>query len=372
MDSEVLVIKAERKPKDGIANLLPNQLYKNPKLVIETRNMKELGDEEIRLQMLYVGICGSDLHLVKTDKDTGFIKSSAPVSIPKSGRIIGHEGVGKVLEVGKNVKYIRPEMIVTLESILVCNNCEPCRRGDFNQCNDAKLIGLELDGIMGKIVDVNATLAHDVTSYIKNKKDLLAMACVEPAGVAFDACEYADIRPADRVLIFGGGPIGYLTGMFCKKVFGAAKIYIVEPIKFRRDLLKKITPNVYESLDIAYNNIGKIDVIVEASGVLNNVRKMFKKVTANGRIVLLARSGEPLFLDQVDHMITQNIRIIGTRGHLGGAFDKILRLYSKGIIQLSDIVTTEVKGLNKIKELLESDNYEENNCKVVVGLSENN
>lgn len=372
MNSEVLVVKAEKQPQDGISDLLPNQLYKNPKLFIEKRELGELGDDDIRVQMLYVGICGSDLHLVKTDRSTGYIKSSAPLSIPESGRIIGHEGVGKVLEVGKNVRHIRTEMIVTLESILVCNNCEPCKRGNFNQCSNAKLIGLELDGIMGKIIDVNANLAHDVTPYIKERKDLVAMACIEPAGVAFDACEYADIQPADRILIFGGGPIGQLAAMLCKNVFGAAEICVVEPIKFRRELLKKMTPYVYENIDTAYESIREVDVLIEASGVLKNIRKMIDKLTANGRVVLLARSGEPLYLDKVDYMITQNIRIIGARGHLGGAFDKILRLYSKGVIQLNDIVTTEVESLEKLKELLESDGFEENNCKVVVDLSKNN
>lgn len=372
MNSEVLKVKAERKPKEGINDSLPNQLYRNPQLVIENRQMARLKDNYIRLQMLYVGICGSDLHLVETDKNTGYIKGSAPLFIPDSGRIIGHEGVGKVLEVGKNVKNIKPGMIVTLESILVCNNCEPCKRGNFNQCSNAKLVGLEIDGIMGTIIDIDASLAHDVTTYIKSKSDLIAMACIEPAGVAFDACEYADIQPADRVLICGGGPIGLLAGMFCKKVFGASDIYIVEPIRFRRELLKTITPNVYENIDIAYKNIQEIDVIIEASGVLNNIKRMFDKVAANGRVVLLARSGEPLFLDKVDHMITQNIKIIGARGHLEGAFDKILKLYSKGVIQLNDIVTTEVDGLDKIKELLESENFEQSNCKVVVNLLQNN
>lgn len=370
MNRDVLLVKAEKKPKNGVVNPSPNQLYRNPQVVVGKREIGKLGANDIRLEMIYVGICGSDLHLVKTDKDTGYIKSSAPLSIPETGRIIGHEGVGRVLEVGKNVKHIKIGMIVTLESILVCNHCEPCKRGDFNQCDNAKLVGLEVDGIMGTIIDVNASLAHDVTPYIKNAKDLVAMACIEPAGVAFDACEYAAIRPADRILILGGGPIGHLAAMMCKSVFGAAEISVIEPIKLRRELLKKITPNVYESIDEADENIDGIDVVVEASGVLNNIKRIFSKITANGRVVLLARSGEPLYLDKVDYMITNNIKIIGARGHLGGAFDKLLRLYSHGVIQLGDVVTTEVKGLNKIGELLESEDFEERNCKVVVALSE--
>lgn len=369
MNRKVLVVKADKKPKEGIVTPLPNQIYRYPKISVEEKKIDKLAANDIRIKMLFVGVCGSDLHLVKADKNTGYIKSSVPVSIPDSGRIIGHEGVGEVLETGENVKNIKKGMIVTLESILVCNHCEPCKRGDFNQCSNAKLIGLELDGIMGEIIDINASLAHDVTPYVKNHKDLVAMACIEPAGVAFDACEYANIRPGDRVLVFGGGPIGHLVAMMCKNVFGAAEVHIVEPIKFRRDLLKIITSNVYEKIDDAYEKIDGVDVIIEASGVMDNINKFLIRVVANGRIVLLARSGEQLFLDKVDHMITNNIKIIGARGHLGGAFDKILRLYSKGVINFDNIITSEIRGLNGIKKLLESEDFETQNCKVVVNIS---
>lgn len=175
MNSKMLVIKAKSEPMKGIVKPLPNQIYKHPNLVIQNREKKKLGSNDIRLQMLYVGICGSDLHLAKENSETGYIISSAPAFIPEEGRVIGHEGVGKVLDVGENVKNIHKDMIVTLESILVCNQCVQCKQGKFNQCKNAKLIGLEIDGIMGEVVDVNSSLAHDITPYVKEEKDLKAM-----------------------------------------------------------------------------------------------------------------------------------------------------------------------------------------------------
>ena len=157
MNSKMLVIKAKSEPMKGIVKPLPNQIYKHPNLVIQNREKKKLGSNDIRLQMLYVGICGSDLHLAKENSETGYIISSAPAFIPEEGRVIGHEGVGKVLDVGENVKNIHKDMIVTLESILVCNQCVQCKQGKFNQCKNAKLIGLEIDGIMGEVVDVNSS-----------------------------------------------------------------------------------------------------------------------------------------------------------------------------------------------------------------------
>ncbi|WP_036743319.1 MULTISPECIES: zinc-dependent alcohol dehydrogenase [Peptoniphilaceae] len=368
MNTDVLKVKAEKSPLTDSKRLLPNQLYKNPLLSVEKRKLSdEIEDNKIRLKMIYVGICGTDLHLVNNNKKTGYIRSSAPVDIPIDGRVIGHEGVGEVLQVGKNVKNIRVGMIVTLESIITCGYCECCKSGKYNQCKNSKLLGFETDGLMGNIVDVDVSIAHDVTNYIKCEKDLKAMACVEPAAVAFVACENADIKPGDNIVIFGGGPIGAYVAMLSRKIFGAREIYIVEPVEFRRSILKKWTDNVYEKADDIKNNVKNIDIIIEASGELENINNVFELLEPNGRVVILGRSGRELNLSNVDHMITNNIKIIGSRGHLGGAFFKIFKLYSKGIIDLNHVITTELVGLNSLKDFLTSD-FIYRNCKAIVKL----
>ena len=366
MNTKVLTLKADKIPMDGIEYPNSNQLYKNPRLEVEERNLGELDSNKIRVKMLYVGVCGSDIHVHKRNPNTGYISSSVPVNIPKEGRIIGHEGVGKVLDVGDNVKHIKKDNYVTLESIQVCNNCAICKRGDFNQCRSAKLVGLEIDGIMGSVVDVDANLAHNISSYIRSEEDLIAMACVEPAGVAYDACENGRVRVGDVLTIFGAGPIGLYTAMLAKNVYGVSRIYIVEPVEFRRNLAKKYTEYVYECKETLRANIQNIDIVVETSGHLDNIEYIFDLLDANSRIVLLARSGEKLQIKSVDHMITNNISIIGSRGHLCGAFDKLLRVQSEQIIDLKSIVTTVVDGVEKLKYLLDEGDFEERNCKAVV------
>ena len=74
MNSKMLVIKAKSEPMKGIVKPLPNQIYKHPNLVIQNREKKKLGSNDIRLQMLYVGICGSDLHLAKENSETGYLR----------------------------------------------------------------------------------------------------------------------------------------------------------------------------------------------------------------------------------------------------------------------------------------------------------
>ena len=100
---------------------------------------------------------------------------------------------------------------------------------------------------------------------------------------------------------------------------------------------------------------------------MENVTRTFRRLNANGRVALLARSGQPLSLDAIDYMITNAISLIGSRGHLCGAFAKIINLYQNGRLPLDEIVTSVVGGPEELCRMLESPRriFEEN-CKVLV------
>ncbi|QQZ64660.1 alcohol dehydrogenase catalytic domain-containing protein (plasmid) [Paenibacillus sonchi] len=369
LETRTLLVRADKNPVPGVDNPLPNQIYQNVRVCLENRVLSRLEPDEIRLQMHYVGICGTDLHLTTNNPETGYIRCTSPLEIPEEGRVIGHEGVGQIIEVGANVKHLKPGMFVALESIIVCHVCEVCKRGKFNQCKHAKLLGLEKDGLFGTVVDVQASIAHNITDYIKDERDLMAAANIEPAGVAYVACENAALKAGEAVVIFGAGPIGLLTAMLSKQVFGAAEVHIIEPIEFRRNFAKKWADRVYTPEEFLSIPPDKIDVVFESSAIVENVTRIFRHISENGRVVLLGRKGIPLEITGVDHMITNEIKIIGSRGHLCGAFSHILALQKAGRIHLEDIVTKVVDDLNDIKDMLEHHEKVENeNCKVLIDM----
>jgi threonine dehydrogenase-like Zn-dependent dehydrogenase len=368
MKSRVVVVHADMEPMAGFANPGPHQTYKNPRISLETRELKGLRSDEVRMEMIYAGVCGTDIHLVETNPDTGYIRCSAPAQIPREGRVIGHEGVGKVIDVGSHVRHVKPGDYVTFESIIVCHYCDECRRGHFNQCRNALLLGLEKDGLFGTIVDVPSMLTHDVTALAKTGRGLRTAACVEPAGVAYVACQNTDLGAGDVVVVFGAGPIGLFTAMLSKIVFGASLVHTVEPVPFRRTIARKWSDEVYDIEEFFDRGPSSVDVVMEASGHMDNVRRIFRRLNANGRVALLGRSGAPLILDAVDHMITNAVSIIGSRGHLGGAFANILNLCQSGRISLDEVVTSIVNGPEGLCELLRSpDKLLDENCKVLVG-----
>lgn len=366
MKTKVVVVYADRDPLPGIHNPGPHQLYKNPRVIVEERELGDLNPDEIRVKMVYAGLCGTDVHLTETNPDTGYIRCSAPARIPDKGRVIGHEGIGRVLEVGTHVRHVKTGSYVTFESIIHCGYCDVCRRGHFNQCLRARLLGLQKDGLFGTIVDVPSILTHDVTKLVSNDKALQAAACAEPAAVAYVACENTHVSGGDVVVIFGAGPIGLFSALLCSYVFGASSVHLVEPVAFRREFAARMVDNVYDVEEFFDSLPRVVDVVIEASGCMTNITRLFRRVNANGRIALLARGGESLVVDASDHMITNAISIVGSRGHLGGAFARILSLYESGRIDLNKIITDVVNGPDALCSMLKKpETIVQRNCKII-------
>jgi (R,R)-butanediol dehydrogenase / meso-butanediol dehydrogenase / diacetyl reductase len=351
---DALVIRAKRQPLPGLDYPGPHQIYRWPKLHVEERSLGSVPAGHLRVEMKLVGVCGTDLHTVKYDSTTGYILGTAPLDIGSDGRVLGHEGIGRVSEIGSGVEGFQLGNWVVFESLQTCHCCEACRKGRFNQCTSAVLVGMQRDGLFAEIADLPAQMAHNVSDLTTSEMGQQAAVCIEPAACSFVALSTARLQPGENVLIFGAGPIGFFAAMLSRLVFGAASIQIVEPLPFRREFVGRWAARVSGVEEFFTEPPWRhVDVIIEASGQLDNVDRALSQLRPNGRIVLIGRSGKPLTLQQVDNIITNNLSIIGSRGHLGGAFGDILRLYRDARIPLQEAVTGTVDGLVGLKSLLE-------------------
>ena len=361
-----VVLYAEDTPMPGINAAMPNQRYRQPRLSIEERPLGALAPDHLRVEMLYAGICGTDLHLVQADPRTGYVRSSAPASIPASGRIIGHEGVGRVLAVGDATHGVQVGDVVAFASIDACLKCPTCLAGLPNQCPQARLVGMERDGLFATVTDLPASLAHDVSAIATDSAGLRAAACLEPAGCALLACQNAPVHAGDRVLVFGGGPIGLFAAIAARQVFGAARVVMAEPAEARRRLASEWCDAVVEpsGLDEALRD--GVDVVLECSAALHNVSRVFRRIAPGGRVVLLGRSGEALHLDAVDHMITNAISIRGSRGHLGGALPLAIECHRDGRLPMSAPITGVLDSLDALADALcHPDRLTQAHCKLL-------
>lgn len=363
--AEAVLLHADYEPMPGIQKPGTHQRYRNPILSVQKKELNEIGAGHIRLRMMYAGICGTDIHLISADRRTGYVQSSAPADIPASGRVIGHEGVGQIVGIGEGVTHLRVGEIVAPESIISCGHCDICRRGWFNQCRSAKLLGMELDGLFSTYADIPARLAQPIGALANHDDGLKSAAMLEPAGVAYLACDNAKISPGDRVVVLGAGPIGLLSAMLAKLVFGASRVDMVEPMAFRRTLAAEWCDHVYTPEEFSATS-HRFDALIEASGALDAAMSYFRRLDAHGRLCLLARSGRALTVDAVDHMITNNVSIIGYRGHLGSIYERLIRLIEAERLPISRLVTGVVSGVSSLHNILQKpDQIVADHCKVL-------
>lgn len=348
-----MVLRAEHRRMPGIEHPGPHQRYRSPVLRVEERALGRLANDHVRVRVRLAGVCGTDLNAVTTDPRTGYIVGSAPLDLDEGGRVLGHEGIGEVVAVGRDVTGLRAGEWVGFESILACRECTPCERGHPNQCATAVLMGTQRDGLFTEIADVPARLAHALGDVASTEDGRRATACLEPAACSLLALRLAHVRPGDDVLIFGAGPIGAAAAMLARLILGAGRVRVVEPLRLRRELAGRWAHEVVEVEPFFASRAGgPADVVIETSGDLDNVRRAMPLTAPNGRVALLARSGAPLALEHVDHLITNNVTLFGCRGHLGGPFPEVLDLVRDGRLPLHELVTGVLPSLGALADAL--------------------
>ena len=361
--SESIILKAKYSPKSDAIDNSARFCYKMPELHIKQNKLRSLSPSEIQVKMMHVGVCGTDIHMLTTSED-GYVKCSCFADIPEDGRILGHEGVGVVQDKGSAIEHIQIGDLVAFESIGVCNYCRECRRGHFNQCKHSYLLGITREGLFAEIVTVEASLAHIVNDFSEN---LVGLACLEPAAVSYLACENGQIKPGESVAVIGAGPIGIYAAQLASANFGASRVYISEPIELRRKIAKKVCSSVIHPEQ--FDELPDFDVLIDAAGDHSFTSATIKKLNNNGRIVLLARTGHPLNIDLVDQIISKSLKIIGSRGHLGGAMDAVLSLVRENKMDLMAPVTGRVLGLDGLMKILENpEDLIRSQCKVIATL----
>ena len=175
------------------------------------------GPGQVILHPAYVGICGTDLLVLH-----GRHAVSPPL-------VIGHEVAGIVGQVGAGVEGLAPGDRVALNPVSPCGECPRCRRGAFNICDRAQVIGFRLPGAAQTALTVPARQLHRLPDALR--LDQAAMA--EPMAVAVHAV--ATVPDLERVLVIGGGTIGLcIASVLAAR--GAGNITLVEPVAAKRDL----------------------------------------------------------------------------------------------------------------------------------------
>lgn len=238
------------------------------------------GANEVLVKLEMTAICGTDLHIWKWDE-----WSQRTI---KPGLVIGHEFVGRVVEVGPGVTGYAPGDRVSAEGHIVCGHCRNCRAGRPHLCPNTVGIGVNRHGAFAEYIVVPASNLWPIPDDIKPE----LAAFFDPFGNAAHCALEFDVVGED-VLITGAGPIGIIAAGIAKFI-GARHVVITDVNDYRLDLAKQMgatrTVNVTrEKLSDVMAEIGVegFDVGMEMSGHPGAFNDMLDAMYHGGKIALL-------------------------------------------------------------------------------------
>src|SRR5690242_12596499 len=190
----------------------------------------QIGINDVLIQVLLTGICGTDLHIYEWDQ-----WASATIPVPL---VIGHEFVGRIVEVGSNVNDFYPGMIVSGEGHVVCGRCRNCLAGRRHLCAHTQGVGVNRAGAFAEYI------ALPMSNIWRHHASIpLEIAAIfDPFGNAVHTALSFPVLGED-VLITGAGPIGLMAAAVVRHA-GARYVVITDVNPYRLELAHKLGVNL--------------------------------------------------------------------------------------------------------------------------------
>ena len=239
-------------------------------------------------------ICGTDLHILKGD-----------VATVTEGRILGHEAVGTVEEVGAGVKNVKVGDRVLVSCITSCGSCRFCREGRYGQClgGGGWILGHLIDGTQAEYVRVPFA---DTSTYAvptgAPDEEILMLADILPTGYEVGVLN-GQVKPGDVVAIVGAGPIG-LAAIMGARLFSPSHIVAVDKADTRLEAAKQFGADIVvnndreDPLEVVRSLTDGLgaDVAIEAVGVPATFELAAELIRPGGRVANIGVHGEPATL----------------------------------------------------------------------------
>lgn len=293
------------------------------------------GPNDLLIKIRKTAICGTDIHIYKWDE---WSQNTIPVPM-----IVGHEYVGEVVDMGKEVKGFEPGDRVSGEGHITCGHCRNCRAGRRHLCRNTVGVGVDRQGAFAEYLVIPAFNAFKIAADIS---DALA-AIFDPFGNAVHTALSFNLIGED-VLITGAGPIGIMAVAVAKHV-GARHIVITDINEYRLSLAKQMgatcAVNInQQDIQEVMSDLGMtegFDVGMEMSGIPSAFQSMLEKMNHGGKIAMLGIPPNDMSIDWTK-VIFKGLEIKGVYGReMFETWYKMASLIQSGL-DLSPILTHEM------------------------------
>ncbi len=248
-------------------------------------------------------ICGTDLHILKGD-----------VPAVTEGRILGHEGVGTVTEVGSAVSAVAVGDRVIISCISACGACSYCHQGLYAHCLADEgasgigwIFGHLIDGTQAELVRVPFAdnSVYQVPAGVSDEAAVM-LSDILPTGFEIGV-RYGHVKPGDVVIVVGAGPVG-LAAMMTASLYGAARVIAMDLDANRleqaesfgaTDVVNSSADDWADQVRAMTDGLG-VDVAIEAVGIPATFAACTKVVRPGGSIANVGVHGAPVELPLQD------------------------------------------------------------------------
>jgi L-iditol 2-dehydrogenase len=232
-------------------------------------------DNEVKVKVIYGGICGSDLRVLR-----GTIPYANYPCRP------GHEILGKVVETGNRSPYKVGTKVVSFPNTY-CGQCEFCLQGRTNICKDKKSFGVTVDGLFAQEIVIDSEFVVPVPPGLADERAILT----EPFAVNVHALKRTSITRGMSVAVIGCGTEGLLTIALLSHL--GADVTVLDVIPAKMEKAKEFGKQI-KAVRPADVKDQVFDVVVEAAGVKASVEQSFQLVKPGGAVISLGISGDEI------------------------------------------------------------------------------
>jgi 2-desacetyl-2-hydroxyethyl bacteriochlorophyllide A dehydrogenase len=283
---------------------------------------------EVRLDVAYCGVCGTDLHIARGHMDHRV----------KPPQVIGHEASARVAEIGADVRGFAVGDPVVVRPLDMRGETA-ADKGISHICRDLKFLGIDTPGALQASWTVPAFTLHRVPDGI----DLRVAALVEPLAVACHDVRLGQVAAGETVVVIGGGPIGILVALVARE--RGARVLISEVnahrLQFAAELgLEGVSPHkINLPAFVRERTAGAgADVVFEVSGSTEGADMMTQLACLRGRIVVVAIFADAQPVRLFD-FFWRELRMTGARVYEREDFESAIRLAARGVLPLNRLIT---------------------------------
>ena len=297
-------------------------------IAVTDTEMPVAKEGEAILKVLYCGICGADV--------ASYTGNQPFTTYP---RIPGHEFSAQIVSIPENDKGLKAGDIVTANPYFNCGECYSCQRGFVNCCTDNQTMGVQRDGSFREYISMPIERIYDGKGL--SAKEL---ALVEPFTISYHALHRAAVKPGDKVLVVGAGPIG-LFALISAKAQGA-EVFVADVLDGRLEkathfgadgVINSAKSDIVEEAMRITNGNG-FDVCVEACGQSVTFLNCIDCAAFAANIILIGNGKkETTFLHSI--LLKKELNVFGSRNSYAKDFREVIDLIAGGKVNVLDMVS---------------------------------